>query len=220
MATHNFNFEGGEILTGIGATWFVSYAYYENIDKKHRNWAKVSTYASRYARYTRSRQHHKAWLKEVLAMNPANLNKNTIDLDAAQTQAMASELLSVLEQSGKQTTGPKALAALDKKVDAAIESLGKNAEQFTNTLEDKIDSISEADIERFFCKIGKGIATFFTVILPKFINKAAAFFIAIWKKVNKIIESNGWGFLAPFLFLLIVLIVIVLITTGIRGVFS
>ena len=29
MSAHNFPFEGGEILTGMGASWFVSYAYYE-----------------------------------------------------------------------------------------------------------------------------------------------------------------------------------------------
>ncbi len=33
MASHNFSFEGGEILTGMGASWFVSYAYYQHIDK-------------------------------------------------------------------------------------------------------------------------------------------------------------------------------------------
>lgn len=37
MASHNFAFEGGEILTGIGASWFVSYAYYETVDPSHRN---------------------------------------------------------------------------------------------------------------------------------------------------------------------------------------
>lgn len=29
MGAHNFSFEGGEILTGMGASWFVSYAYYK-----------------------------------------------------------------------------------------------------------------------------------------------------------------------------------------------
>ena len=209
MATHSFNFEGGEILSSIGATWFVSYAYFENIDKKHVNWSKVSTHPSRYARYTKSRQYHKAWLKEVLAMNPVNLNKNTIGLDAAQTQAMASELLSVMEQSGKETTGSKALVAFEKGV-----------EQFTNTLEEKLNSIDEADVERFFRRIGKAIATFFTVILPKFIKKAVVFFTAVWQKIKRIIESDGWGFVAPFLFLLIGLILLMLIATGIRGLFS
>lgn len=41
MAAHNFNFEGGDILTGMGASWFVSYAYYEKIDRTHRNWIEL-----------------------------------------------------------------------------------------------------------------------------------------------------------------------------------
>ena len=34
MGSHNFSFEGGEILTGMGASWFVSYAYYQHINKE------------------------------------------------------------------------------------------------------------------------------------------------------------------------------------------
>ena len=96
MASHNFAFEGGEILTGMGASWFVSYAYYERVDPTHRNWAKVSTTQSRLSRYNRGRKYHKAWLNEVLVMNTANLNKNTIGLDAAQTKAMAKAVLTKL----------------------------------------------------------------------------------------------------------------------------
>ena len=96
MASHNFAFEGGEILTGMGASWFVSYAYYEKVDLTHKNWAKVSTTQSRLSRYNKGRKYHKAWLNEVLVMNPANLNKNTIGLDAAQTKAMAKAVLAKL----------------------------------------------------------------------------------------------------------------------------
>lgn len=96
MASHNFAFEGGEILTGMGASWFVSYAYYEKVDPTHKNWAKVSTTQSRLSRYNKGRKYHKAWLNEVLVMNPANLNKNTIGLDAVQTKAMAKAVLAKL----------------------------------------------------------------------------------------------------------------------------
>lgn len=47
MASHNFAFEGGEILTGMGASWFVSYAYYKTVDPSHKNWAKVPTTQTR-----------------------------------------------------------------------------------------------------------------------------------------------------------------------------
>lgn len=217
MAAHNFNFEGGEILTGMGATWFVSYAYFEKIDKKHRNWAKVSTSSSRYARYIKSRQYHIAWLKEVLAMNPVNLNKNTIGLDADQTKAMAKELLSVMEQRNNQSTG---ISAFNKKMETAVESFAKSTEEIADNLGNKLDSIDEDDIERFFAKIGKGIAAFFTVILPRFIKKTVMFCTAVWNKINKVIETDGWGFFAPFLFIMIGLIVLVLIATGIRSLFS
>ena len=93
MAAHHFNFEGGEILTGMGASWFVSYAYYEKIDKSHQNWSKVSTASSRLSKYNKGRAYHKAWLNEVLSMNPVNLDKNTIGLDAQETKAMAKAIL-------------------------------------------------------------------------------------------------------------------------------
>ena len=96
MASHNFAFEGGEILTGMGASWFVSYAYYEKVDSTHKNWAKVSTTQSRLSRYNKGRKYHKAWLNEVLVMNPVNLNKNTIGRDAAQTKSMAKAVLDKL----------------------------------------------------------------------------------------------------------------------------
>ena len=53
MANHNFSFAGGDILSKMGATWFVSYAYYDRVDKNHRNWDRVSTAASRTSRYMR-----------------------------------------------------------------------------------------------------------------------------------------------------------------------
>ena len=93
LTKHNFAFEGGEILTGMGATWFVSYCYHENIDKDHRAWETVSTVQSRMSKYNKSKQYHRLWLREVIVMNPANLNKNTIGLNASQTIAMAKKLL-------------------------------------------------------------------------------------------------------------------------------
>ena len=41
---HSFAFEGGEDLTTMGATWFVSYCYYDKIDPTHKNWKKVETH--------------------------------------------------------------------------------------------------------------------------------------------------------------------------------
>ena len=68
-------------------------AFYEKIDKSHRNWARVSTSQSRLSRYNKGRAFHKAWLHEVLNMNPANLEKNTIGLSSSETKKMAQEIL-------------------------------------------------------------------------------------------------------------------------------
>lgn len=93
MAAHDFNFEGGEILAKMGATWFVSYAYYEKIDKNHDNWSRVTTTQSRISKYNKGKPYHRTWLKEVISMNPVNLNKNTIGLEASKTKLMAKALL-------------------------------------------------------------------------------------------------------------------------------
>ena len=92
MANHNFSFAGGDILSKMGATWFVSYAYYDRVDKNHRNWDRVSTAASRTSRYIAGIPYHKEWLQEVLVMKDENLSKNTIVLDARQVKAMAKEI--------------------------------------------------------------------------------------------------------------------------------
>ena len=97
MAVHSFSFEGGDILAKMGASWFVSYAYYKNVDSTHMNWSKVTTTQSRISRYNAGQKYHVAWLKEVLSMNPINLNKNTIGLDANQTKEMARAVLETLK---------------------------------------------------------------------------------------------------------------------------
>ncbi|MBQ8239124.1 MAG: hypothetical protein IJZ39_13375 [Oscillospiraceae bacterium] len=93
MANHNFSFAGGDILSKMGATWFVSYAYYDKVDKNHTNWNRVSTASSRSSKYVSSVSYHKDWLSEVLVMKDENLSKNTIGLDAGQVKAMTREIL-------------------------------------------------------------------------------------------------------------------------------
>lgn len=93
MTNHDFSFEGGKLLKYMGATWFVSYAYYEHIDNSHKNWEKVSTSKSRIHNYHKGQQYHKAWLQYVLSMNEKNLSKNTIGVSPSETKRMARELL-------------------------------------------------------------------------------------------------------------------------------
>jgi len=93
MARHTFNFDGGDQLTTISATWFVSYLFYELEDKTHRNWEKVSNFRSRISTFNRTREYHRYWLQQVLNMNDNNLIKNTINLKPTEIKLMAKKLL-------------------------------------------------------------------------------------------------------------------------------
>ncbi len=90
---HCFNFEGGEDLTTMGASWFVSYAYYCNVDSSHQNWKIVSTVSNRMSVYARTAEYHEFWLNEILKMEDKRLNKNSIDLEASEIKLMAEKLL-------------------------------------------------------------------------------------------------------------------------------
>ena len=93
MDTHSFSFDGGDLLNKMGASWFVSYAYAQTVDPTHRNWARVSTAASRISKYNRTADYHAAWLRAVLSMAPDNLNRNTLGLRGEEIQAMARAVL-------------------------------------------------------------------------------------------------------------------------------
>lgn len=93
MANHNYNFEGGEILTKIGASWFISYAYYLKIDSSHKNWEKIAQTSCerRKSRFTRSKKYHDFWLNEIKRMNPDHLD-NEIGLSGKDVIRMAKML--------------------------------------------------------------------------------------------------------------------------------
>ena len=95
--SHDFNFEGGEILTKIGAAWFVSYAYYNYIDDKHLSWKnpKFSELSkqSRTSNYNKSKHYHIAWLHEVMKMKQLDKHGNYCGLKSTQIQIMAAEIL-------------------------------------------------------------------------------------------------------------------------------
>ena len=93
MARHIFNFEGGDELTTMGASWFVSYSFYYYKDKSHMDWQKISTYPSRINVFNRTKAHHEFWFGKILEMNNRNLDKNEIGLDAEKVKEMARILL-------------------------------------------------------------------------------------------------------------------------------
>ena len=89
----NYEFVGEEQLKKIGATWFVSYAYYEYIDKSHMNWDRISTVSFRVSVYNSSRCYHKGWLQQVLNMDYGRIGTNTLGVSPSETKRMAQELL-------------------------------------------------------------------------------------------------------------------------------
>jgi hypothetical protein len=93
MGSHPFNFDGGDELSTIGASWFVSYLYYKVIDQSHTNWNKVKTYKSRISTFNASTKYHRYWLGKIMDMNNENLNKNTILLSSVDIKKMTMEIL-------------------------------------------------------------------------------------------------------------------------------
>lgn len=93
MSKHTFSFEGGNYLTTIGATFFVSHMYFSIVDKSHLNWKRVATASKRLSTMNRTRKYHKYWLQQVLFMNPKNLNKNTLGLSGNEVIKMANDIL-------------------------------------------------------------------------------------------------------------------------------
>jgi hypothetical protein len=93
MTRHIFKFDGGDDLTTMGASWFVSYLFYYCKDKSHVNWQKISTDQSRISVFNRTKNFHKYWLEKILEMNNHNLNKNEIGLNAKEIKEMVKVLL-------------------------------------------------------------------------------------------------------------------------------
>jgi len=91
--SHAFNFDGGDELNKMSATWFVSYLFYQRVDKSHRNWECISTRASRASVFGRTAHYHEDWLRKVLCMNDSKLNINAIGLKAAEIKGMAKKIL-------------------------------------------------------------------------------------------------------------------------------
>jgi len=96
MARHPFNFEGGEELTTMGATWFVSYLYHKKCDPSHTNWNKIKTCSSRKSVCEKTAQYHKFWLRKILDMDDARLNTNTICLKSPEIKRMTKALLEII----------------------------------------------------------------------------------------------------------------------------
>ena len=88
-----FNFDGGEELATIGATWFVSYAYHCYVDKTHMTWERVKTFETRKSTFYANAEYHQYWLQQVLHMDNDRLSTNKIGVDGIDVKRMAREVL-------------------------------------------------------------------------------------------------------------------------------
>ena len=101
---HSFKFEGGDDLTTMGASWFISYLYYITIDSEHRNWEKPKTKDSRISVFIRSQCYstskglpmHRHYVEQVCSMSPLMLSKNKIGISGEKVLEMAGKLRSRL----------------------------------------------------------------------------------------------------------------------------
>ena len=96
---HYFNFDGGDNLSQMGATWFVSYAYYKNIDKNHNAWMNTKTVQTRINCYNKTQIYHAFWLKKILLMDNKRLNTNSLNIDAETTKTMAMRILQKISKN-------------------------------------------------------------------------------------------------------------------------
>ena len=90
---HNYNFDGGDILTQMGASWFVSFKYYLEIDRKHENWCNCKSVETRKSNFENSYEFHDYWLKQILKMSEARLSKNKLGLSGRDVIKMATVIL-------------------------------------------------------------------------------------------------------------------------------
>lgn len=93
---HVFSFEGGEQLTTIGATFFVSYLYHCHVDSNHNNWTRIKTKKQRINTINRAEDFHRIWLNYIEIMSEKNLNRNTMGLDGTQVKQMAKTIKNTL----------------------------------------------------------------------------------------------------------------------------
>ena len=92
MKKHDYNFSGGDKLKSIGAGWFVSYAYYKEIDAHQLNWKKIKTYNTRRSTYNSTLKYHYFWISKIINMDENRLGTNKIELSGTQIKMMAQVL--------------------------------------------------------------------------------------------------------------------------------
>ena len=118
--------------------------------------------------------------------------------------------------------------SLDKKLDGFANSVEKGIDNLLNSCSKGIEIIDkkinyfdeekfEKNVEVFFVKMWHALMAFLIDIFPKILNIVLAFFKVAKKKIKNFIDSNSWGTFAPFLFIVVGLIIIVSIASWVRS---
>ncbi|MBD5398029.1 hypothetical protein HDR60_00790 [bacterium] len=101
MATHSYSCDDKENnLSSMGASWFVSYAYYKHKDKNHLDWQKSGKSNNNIKIFNKTKKNHKSWLKAISTMSD-KLDTNDLGIPANDVRKMAEELLSILDKKKK-----------------------------------------------------------------------------------------------------------------------
>ena len=102
---HTFDFEGGDDLTTMGASWFISYLYHIEIDSSHRNWEVPKTKNGRVSVFKRTLNDstsdgvamHIHYVREICKMSAKRLAANYIGLSGECVIKIAKLLRSRME---------------------------------------------------------------------------------------------------------------------------
>ena len=104
LTNHDFNFEGGEKLSKMGASWFISYLYHIKVDPEHQNWAILKTHGGRRSVFEQTEKEyttkgvpmHVHYVKQICSMSASCLSTNRIQIPGNRVIDMAEELLNCM----------------------------------------------------------------------------------------------------------------------------
>ncbi len=93
MGKHDYNFNGGNYLRRIGASYYVCYLYSINKDPKETRWQGVNTKDNRNKIIIKQTRFCKLWLDEICKMK--KVGTNSMGLTVGEVNTYASELLNL-----------------------------------------------------------------------------------------------------------------------------
>ena len=93
MGKHDYNFNGGNYLRRIGASYYACYLYSINKDPNETRWQSVNTKDNRNKIIVKQTSFCKLWLDEIRKMK--KVGTNSMGLTVGEVNTYASELLNL-----------------------------------------------------------------------------------------------------------------------------